>query len=1149
MPGACGRLRRGRKYQSGATCPGGPKGWSRPRTWCKSGYDLASRQAAMGIGDWLRGIGLEQYEATFREHEIVLEVLSELAECDLQSLGIPLGHRKLLLKAIRALAAETQVGEPSSPLVSAPALETVHLAERRQVTVVFCDLVGSTALSARLDPEDLREVIVAYQQCASQPIQQYGGFVAQYLGDGVLAYFGYPSAHEDDAERAVRAGLDLVVATRELKTRFDGNLRVRIGIATGLVVVGDLIGEGASRQEAVVGETPNLAARLQALAEPGTVVIPDSTRRLLGNLFKLRDLGRHELKGLREAVKVWAVDGISVSETRFEQVRAAQLTGFVGREAELGLLMDRWNLAKGGERQVVLLSGEPGFGKSRILRELRSRLEQEYAGTLSLQCSPYYSNSAFYPFVHHFERVLSFGRDEPPEAKLDKIQALVARDAGRPPEDVPFIASVLAVPYEARHGPNTMTPQKFRDETLRVLVDIIEAAARHQPTAMMFEDAHWADPTTLQAIDLLIGRASEIPLLIVLTHRPEFKSRWSQYGHVTSLTLNKLTRAQSAAMVSKLASGKALPPDLVEEMLIKTDGVPLFIEELTKSVLESTALRDAGDCYDYSDDVRTIAIPLTLRDSLTARLDRIGRPAKDVAQRGAVIGRDFSYELLASIADQPEPQLHEALDQLASSGLLFAHGTPPDSTYVFKHALVQDTAYRTLLRSRRQQLHMRIAKALVEGYPGTVEQQPQLLLHHATLAENHELAVRACIAAGQRSLRLSAGEEALFLAQRGLTHLTRVPNAEGQVRDLIALLKLKAFAIITRSGAHQLPELVNELQGAADDAMRRGFHADAGHALETIGWILQRANDDEQASRAALKAEEASRASDDLNRCHQLSNTGRCLLEVEREIPRALILIREAESIAARLHLEIVELEWAHAHVSRWSGELASAREHITHAVRIAKLRGEPWREIDCLIWSAKISLELKELDSVFGSCKAIDEISVRLEKTPSPVANALRTLAQMSSDPKRAASLEESLSSLRDLDDKANIAYVLNFGALHELMRERHIAAQAFAAEALAAARAVRRTTEIVVASTTLGRALSAQGDRLAGIACLRQLASDCNFAVMSARARVAVENASNELGISVARPGETDGGDERATSVTHIWQIEEERYGLSLG
>lgn len=447
---------------------------------------------------------------------------------------------------------------------------------------------------------------------------------------------------------------------------------------------------------------------------------------------------------------------------------------------------------------------------------------------------------------------------------------------------------------------------------------------------------------------------------------------------------------------------------------------------------------------------------------------------------------------------------------------------------------------------------MRTAKALVEGCPGTFEQQPQLLLHHATLAENHELAVRACIAAGQRSLRLSASEEALFLAQRGLTHLTRVPTTEGQVRDLIALLELKAFAIITRSGAHKLPELVNELRDAADEAVKKGFHADATHALQTIGWILQRANDDEQASQAALKAEEASRASDELNRCYQLSNTGRCLLEVEREIPRALALIREAESMAARLHVEIVELEWAEAHVSRWKGELDRAREHINRAVRIVKLRGEPWREIGCLIWSAKISLELEDLGSVFESCKAIDEISVRLEKAPSPVANVLRTLAQMSSDPSQAASLEESLSSLRDLDDQANLAYVLHFGALHELMHGRHIAAQTFAAEALAAARAVRRTTEIIVASTTLGRALSARGNRLAGIACLGQVASDYNFAVMSARGRTAVESASHELGISLARPGETDGDGESATSVTHICrnlQIEEESYGLSRG
>ena len=372
---------------------------------------------------------------------------------------------------------------------------------------MFCDLVGSTALSARLDPEELREVIGAYHRCVAEAVRRFDGFVAKYMGDGVLVYFGYPRAHEDDAERAVRAGLAVVEAVRGIAAAEP--LEVRIGIATGLVVVGDLIGEGASQEQAVVGETPNLAARLQALAEPGSVVIAPATRRLLGNLFRLQALGRHEVKGLAEPVEAWAVEGVSASEGRFEAVRSGRLTGFVGREHELGLLLERWNLAQDGEGQVVLLSGEPGIGKSRILSELRSRLEAQHATSLRLHCSPYYVNSAFYPIIDNFERALRFARDDTAEQKLDKLEALVVGQYGRPREDVRFIAAMLSIPYEERYGAIAMTPQKFKDETLRALVDTTEAIARRQPTVMLFEDAHWADPTTLEVMDLLIHRGQE----------------------------------------------------------------------------------------------------------------------------------------------------------------------------------------------------------------------------------------------------------------------------------------------------------------------------------------------------------------------------------------------------------------------------------------------------------------------------------------------------------------------------------------------------------------------------------------------------------------------------------------------------------------
>jgi class 3 adenylate cyclase len=718
----------------------------------------------MDIAAWLRDLGLERYEPAFRESEIDAEVLPQLTEAHLATLGLPLGPRLKLLKAIATLregaVPSPAVEQPSETPV--PAAAPSAAAERRQLTVMFCDLVGSTALSARLDPEELRDVIGTYHQSVAAAVRRFDGLVAKYMGDGVLIYFGFPRAHEDDAERAVRAGLDIVAAvggldapaipgTPALGGRPSGDqLQVRIGIATGLVVVGDLIGEGASQEQAVVGETPNLAARLQTLAEPGSVMIAPATRRLLGNRFRLAELGRHEFKGLAEPVEAWAVEGVSASEGRFEAVRSGQLTGFVDREYELGLLIERWNLAQDGDGQVVLLSGEPGIGKSRILAELRGRLEAEHATSLRLHCSPYFINSAFYPIIDNFERALRFARDDTAEQKLDKLEALIVSQYGRPREDLRFIAAMLSIPGEERYGAVAMTPQKFKDETLRALVDATEAIARRQPAVMLFEDVHWADPTTLEVIDLLIHRVRDLPLLVVITHRPEFSSRWSHYGHVAALTLTKLTRPQSSAMVSRLSGGKALPADLLDQILGKTDGVPLFVEELTKSILESGDLR-AGNRWEYAGHKSTLAIPLTLRDSLMARLDRFAT-VKEIAQIGAAIGREFSWELIAAVAPHSKSELAQALAQLTASGLAFQQGTPPDAVYTFKHALVQDAAYDSLLRRRRRELHGKIARVIEEQFPNIGATEPELLAHHYTEGKLPEKAIPLWQKAGRRAL-------------------------------------------------------------------------------------------------------------------------------------------------------------------------------------------------------------------------------------------------------------------------------------------------------------------------------------------------------------------------------------------------------------
>jgi class 3 adenylate cyclase/predicted ATPase len=808
---------------------------------------LGAEDHCMDIEAWLQGLGLERYVPVFRDNEIDWEVLPELTEADLATLGLPLGPRRKLLKSIAGLR---QDALPSPAPVSATAQE----AERRQLTVMFCDLFGSTALAARLDPEDLREVIGAYHRCVAAAVRRFDGFVAKYMGDGVLVYFGFPRAHEDDAERAVRAGLDIVAAVGRLRAPAIRKLQARIGIATGLVVVGDLIGEGEAQERMVVGETPNLAARLQALAEPDSVVIAPATRRLIGDRFRLQTLGRHELKGLAEPVEAWAVEGVSVSEGRFETVRSGRLTGFVGREHELGLLIERWNLAQDGEGQVVLLSGEPGIGKSRILGELRGRLEAQHATSLRLHCSPYFANSAFYPIIDNFERALPLARDDTAEQKLDKLEALIVGQYGRPREDIRFIASILSIPCEERYGAVAMTPQKFKEETLRTLVDTTAAIARGQPTVMLFEDIHWADPTTLEVIDLLIHRVRSLPLLVVITHRPEFASRWSHYGHVEAVTLTKLTWQQSSAMVSRLSGGKALPADLLEQILGKTDGVPLFVEELTKSILESADLRDAGDRWEYAERARTLAIPLTLRDSLMARLDRFA-PMKEVAQIGAAIGREFSWELIAAVAPHSEPELDHALAQLVESGLAFQEDSPPDAVYTFKHTLVQDAAYDSLLRRRRQELHGKIAGVIEERLPHTAATEPELLAHHYTEAKLLTKAIPLWQKAGGLAVGHMALIEAIAQLNKGLELADALPRSSEHDGSELGLRTLLGTAWMALRGWH-VQEVWDSLHPALGpaNALRRNdallpilwglfLHVLCrGRVAESLRWVTQLMN-------------------------------------------------------------------------------------------------------------------------------------------------------------------------------------------------------------------------------------------------------------------------------------------------------------------
>lgn len=754
------------------------------------------------FAQWLQEIGLESYTAAFAENEVDFSVAGILTEQDLRDLDLSLGARKKFLFAAAKLADSTK-GElgttpPSELLVVPSATPAPSAGERRQLTVMFCDLVGSTALSEKLDPEELRGLLHNYRTQCGEVIARYDGFVAHYVGDGILTYFGWPKAHEEDAERSLRAALEIVQAVKGASSA--ESLSVRVGIATGTVVVGEQAGVG-DQSKLAIGSTPNLAARLQALAAADQIVIASSTRRLVGNAFELADLGEHELKGISEPVHAWRVIAVGEAASRFEAATQGVIAPMVGREHELALLLDRWQQAQDGEGQVVLLSGEPGIGKSRILSTLRERLEAQGAGALRFQCSPYYVNSAFHPTIDNFERALKFGRDEPADSKLDKLEALMVGQYDRPLSDVRFIASMLSIPGDARYGAILMTPQKKKDETLRALVDLTEAAARKRPSVALYEDMHWADPTSLEAMDLLVDRVGTIPLLIVLTHRPEFQPKWESHSHVTALNLSKLTRAQSGAIVSRLAGGKPLPDDLLKKILAKTDGVPLYVEELTKAILESGELKDAGDHYDYAGAARSITIPATLRDSLTARLDR-SPAAKEIAQIGAAIGREFSYELIAAVAPHTQTELDSALNQLTESGLAFRRGTPPEATYTFKHALVQDAAYDSLLKSRRQALHAKIARMLEEHFPAARDTEPELLAHHLTAAGETETAIGYWQKAGELALKRLALNEAISHLNKGMEiigTLPQSPQRDGKELDIrtplgAAWLALKGWA-------------------------------------------------------------------------------------------------------------------------------------------------------------------------------------------------------------------------------------------------------------------------------------------------------------------------------------------------------------------
>ena len=681
-----------------------------------------------GIAEWLASIGLGEYAQRFGENAIDLSVVRDLTEQDLKDLGVLLGHRRKMLRAIAELKGDV-LRTPQTGTKPAPR----DGAERRQLTVMFCDLVGSSALSARLDPEDLRAVIGAYHACIAEVIARNEGVIARYMGDGVLAYFGFPQAHEDDAEQATRAGLALVDAVANLKTDIGTELQVRVGIATGMVVVGDLTGEGAAKEQAVIGETPNLAARLQAFAEPGTVLISESTHRLTDGHFEYRNLGPVALKGWAEPIPAWQVLGASGVESRFEAQHKTRLTPLIGRDEEIELLLRRWQHATQGEGCVVVLTGEPGIGKSHIALALQERLQAEPHITLRHFCSAHHTNSALYPFIRQLERAARFERSDLPAEKFAKLEALLVRSGADADRVVAPLASLLSLPPNDRYRVPELSPQKRKEMTLAALLAQLNGLAAQQPVFVIFEDVHWADPTSLELLTVTLEQVPRLRVLLLITARPEFTPPWPGHAHVTTVSLTRLNRRNGAALIERVTAGKTLPEEVMDQILARTDGVPLFVEELTKTVLETGLLQERDDHYVLNRPLPSMAIPTTLHASLMARLDRLA-PVREVAQIGAVVGREFSYELLSTVAGLPKERLEEALAQLVRSELIFCRGEVPQAVYTFKHALVRDAAYSGLLKSRRAALHATIADAFEQRFPEIVEAQPETLAHHLTEA-------------------------------------------------------------------------------------------------------------------------------------------------------------------------------------------------------------------------------------------------------------------------------------------------------------------------------------------------------------------------------------------------------------------------------
>lgn len=711
------------------------------------------------IQNWLEGLGLEKFVAAFAEAEVRFSDLADLTDEDLKEIGLPVGPRRRVSGAIKALKdadGSAPVGASTAPIESADA-------ERRHLTVMFVDLVGSTEMASRIDAEDMRNVITGYQNTVAGVVGRFEGFVAKFMGDGVLCYFGWPRAGEDDAERAVRAGLAIIDSIRKTRAPDGTALSTRVGIAAGIVIVGDLIGAGATQEAAVVGETPNLAARLQGVAEPDQLVVPKDILRLLGGAYRLREIGAQDLKGIGAPVEAFAVLGEAARESRFSARQSGALTPIIGREREIELMRERWALARARHGQMVVVSGEAGIGKSRITQAVIDEIAQDDHTRITFQCSPYHADSAFHPVIQQMAFAAGIASGDDPDARLDKLEALL----GAGPDALRLVAAMMGLDGTARYGASDLTPAQQRARTMQTLAGVLVQRAADRPVLLVFEDLHWIDPTSLELLDLLLDAIADQPIMILATARPTFEYGFGGHPIVTRFALNRLGKDQIGAIVTKLTGGKALPDEIMAIIAARTDGVPLFVEELTKTILESGALKEDGDRLILNGPLSAIAIPATLHDSLMARLDRL-QPIKEVAQTAACIGREFGHGLLAQVSHLPPAELTAALDGLIKAELIYRRGVPPEATYLFKHALVRDAAYESLLKERRRAVHTRILTAL----EADVDAAPEIRAVHAEAANLTDRAIDLWEAASKAAIARPAYDEAIAHLGRAIALIT-----------------------------------------------------------------------------------------------------------------------------------------------------------------------------------------------------------------------------------------------------------------------------------------------------------------------------------------------------------------------------------------